>query len=189
MLHRDDPEDMLITMMSIPSSAYLILSGKVVWQAIIQGLLDHIKAGQPRPGSFGQLLLAARDPATGRALSDAQLFPEIAALFFAGIDTTGHTGTFILCARASRCGKVHKIYTQLSAFQKLVQGEDKIPRCTHVDVTACLRACLFLGLHKNKKNVREIFTNVDLLPKPCLLPFHTWISVCALSAAPSIDKG
>lgn len=105
MLHRDDPEDMLITMMSIPSSAYLILSGKVVWQAIIQGLLDHIKAGQPRPGSFGQLLLAARDPATGRALSDVQLFPEIAALFFAGIDTTGHTGTFILCARASRCGK------------------------------------------------------------------------------------
>ena len=52
----------------------------------------HIKATQPKSGSFAALLLGAKDPATGRALSDAQMFPEIAALFFAGIDTTGHTG-------------------------------------------------------------------------------------------------
>ena len=32
----------------------------------------------------------------GQPLSDKQMLPEIAALFFAGIDTTGHTGTWSL---------------------------------------------------------------------------------------------
>ncbi len=35
--------------------------------------------------------------AAGRPLKDMEMFPEIAALFFAGIDTTGHTGTWLLC--------------------------------------------------------------------------------------------
>jgi cytochrome P450 len=59
-------------------------------------LLQHIKQGRPKKGSFADLLLKAKDSKTGRPLSDAQMFPEIAALFFAGIDTTGHTGTFVL---------------------------------------------------------------------------------------------
>ena len=67
-------------------------------QTIVQQLLDHIKANQLQPGSFADLLLRAKDPKTGRPLSEEQMFPEIAALFFAGIDTTGHTGTFVLCA-------------------------------------------------------------------------------------------
>ena len=50
----------------------------------------------PQRGSFADLLLKAKDPKTGKQLSDNQMFPEIAALFFAGIDTTGHTGTFFL---------------------------------------------------------------------------------------------
>ena len=53
----------------------------------------------PARGSFADLLLRARDPRTGGLLSGRQMFPEIAALFFAGIDTTGHTGTFVMCAR------------------------------------------------------------------------------------------
>ena len=67
-------------------------------QSIVSGLLEHIKKGTPQRGSFADLLLKAKDPKTGKSLSDSQMFPEIAALFFAGIDTTGHTGTFILCA-------------------------------------------------------------------------------------------
>ncbi len=67
-----------------------------VGQTIIWQLLDHIKAGQPKPGSFADLLLKAKDPKTGKRLSDEKMFPEMAALFFAGIDTTGHTGTFVL---------------------------------------------------------------------------------------------
>ena len=65
-------------------------------QAIVRGLLAHMKVGQPKPGSFADLLLKAKDPKTGKRLCDDQMFPEIAALFFAGIDTTGHTGTFLL---------------------------------------------------------------------------------------------
>ncbi len=62
------------------------------------GLLDHIKGAKPQKGSFADLLLRARDAKTGAPLTDAQMMPEIAALFFAGIDTTGHTGCFVLCA-------------------------------------------------------------------------------------------
>ena len=65
-------------------------------QSIVWKLLDHIKANPPQKGSFADLLLKAKDPKTGKGLSDELMFPEIAALFFAGIDTTGHTGTFIL---------------------------------------------------------------------------------------------
>ena len=65
-------------------------------QGIVWGLLDHIKAHKPAPGSFADLLLKARDPKSGRPLSDAEMMPEVAALFFAGIDTTGHTGCFVL---------------------------------------------------------------------------------------------
>ena len=73
-------------------------------QSIVWGLLDHIKRGQPKRGSFADLLLRAKDPKTGRPLTDEQMFPEMAALFFAGIDTTGHTGTFVLCATCSCLG-------------------------------------------------------------------------------------
>jgi cytochrome P450 len=66
------------------------------WQSIIWRLLEHIKDSKPESGSFADLLLKAKDPKTGQLLSDDQMFPEIAALFFAGIDTTGHTGTFVL---------------------------------------------------------------------------------------------
>ena len=65
-------------------------------QTIVWNLLAHIKAVKPSKGSFADLLLRAKDPKTGKQLSDNQMFPEIAALFFAGIDTTGHTGTFFL---------------------------------------------------------------------------------------------
>ena len=65
-------------------------------QTIVWNLLAHIKAVTPHRGSFADLLLRAKDPKTGKQLSDNQMFPEIAALFFAGIDTTGHTGTFFL---------------------------------------------------------------------------------------------
>ena len=55
-----------------------------------------MKGSPPQGGSFADLLLRTKDPKTGRLLKDVQLCPEIAALFFAGIDTTGHTGTFCL---------------------------------------------------------------------------------------------
>ena len=55
-----------------------------------------MKATQLEPGTFADLLMKTKDPQTKRLLSHKQLLPEIAALFFAGIDTTGHTGSFCL---------------------------------------------------------------------------------------------
>ncbi len=60
-------------------------------QGLVRVLLKHVHLGTPAEGTFAHLLLRVRDPATGRPLSDKQMLPEIAALFFAGIDTTGAT--------------------------------------------------------------------------------------------------
>jgi cytochrome P450 len=65
-------------------------------QAQVRKILAHMRAAKPPCGSFADLLLKTKDPKTGRLLSDAQLCPEIAGLLFAGVDTTGHTGSFCL---------------------------------------------------------------------------------------------
>ena len=65
-------------------------------QGLVRRILDHMKRTTPQQGSFADLLLKTADPRTRRPLDDLQLRPEIAALFFAGVDTTGHTGTFCL---------------------------------------------------------------------------------------------
>ncbi len=41
-------------------------------------------------------LLRLKDPYTGLPFSDDRLLPEIATFFFAGSDTTGHTGAWAL---------------------------------------------------------------------------------------------
>ena len=67
------------------------------WRSIVKdNLLQHIKDVVPVKGSFADLLLKVKDPRTGAGLTDDKLLPEIAALFFAGTDTTGHTGTWAL---------------------------------------------------------------------------------------------
>ena len=55
-----------------------------------------MKATTPQRGSFADLLLRTQDPKRRQPLDELQLRPEIAALFFAGVDTTGHTGAFCL---------------------------------------------------------------------------------------------
>ena len=65
-------------------------------QALCRRILQHMRATKPHSGSFADLLLKTKDPKTGQPMSDAKLLPEIAALLFAGVDTTGHTGTFCL---------------------------------------------------------------------------------------------
>ena len=65
-------------------------------QGLVRRILDHMKGATPQRGSFADLLLRTTDPATRQPLDDLRLRPEIAALFFAGVDTTGHTGAFCL---------------------------------------------------------------------------------------------
>jgi cytochrome P450 len=67
-------------------------------QGVVREMLNHVKniKGGVKKGSFANLLLKCKDYKTGAGLTDNQMVPEIAALFFAGIDTTGHTGTWAL---------------------------------------------------------------------------------------------
>jgi hypothetical protein len=58
-------------------------------QCVVRSLLKHMQLGTPAKGTFAHMLLRVKDPATGQPLSDKQMLPEIAALYFAGIDTTG----------------------------------------------------------------------------------------------------
>lgn len=58
-------------------------------QCVVRSLLKHMQLGTPAKGTFAHMLLRVKDPATGQPLSDAKMLPEIAALYFAGIDTTG----------------------------------------------------------------------------------------------------
>lgn len=59
-------------------------------------LLKHMKNGHTRKGSIADLLLQAQSAYADKSLTDRQMFPEIAALFFAGSDTTAHAAAFIL---------------------------------------------------------------------------------------------
>jgi len=61
-------------------------------QAIIKALLEHMRGVRPpgrgpppAAGSFADLLQRARDPRTGAPLTSRQIFPEAAALLFAGM--------------------------------------------------------------------------------------------------------
>ena len=58
-------------------------------QCVVRSLLKHMQLGTPAKGTFAHMLLRVKDPATGQPLTDAKMLPEIAALYFAGIDTTG----------------------------------------------------------------------------------------------------
>ena len=67
---------------------------------MIGSLVQHMRAGSPKEGSFSALLQAVEDPTSGKPLDDAALLPEVAALFFAGVDTTYNTICYALCALA-----------------------------------------------------------------------------------------
>ena len=98
------------------------------WQGVVGGLLKHIKAVHSAPGSFCNLLLKVKDPRTGAGLTDGQMTPEIAALFFAGIDTTGHTGTWALYLLSQHPDVEAKVLAELEAAELLVTPDRPDPR-------------------------------------------------------------
>ena len=99
------------------------------WKNIVrENLLEHIKSVAPVKGSFADLLLKVRDPATGSGLSDAQLLPEITALFFAGTDTTGHTGTWTLYLLSQHPEAERKALDELRAAGLAPTPENPTPR-------------------------------------------------------------
>jgi cytochrome P450 len=98
------------------------------WRGVVSKMLAHVKASQTAPGSFCTLLQKVRDPRTGAPLTDAQMTPEIAALFFAGIDTTGHTGTWALYLLSQHPDVEAKIVAELDAAELLVTPARPTPR-------------------------------------------------------------
>ncbi|KAK9832543.1 hypothetical protein WJX81_007874 [Elliptochloris bilobata] len=89
------------------------------WKEVVRKLLGHIQRIDPGDNTFANLLMATRDPKTGKQLSDAQMLPEIAALFFAGIDTTGHTGTWALFLLAQHPEVEARLAAELDAAKLL----------------------------------------------------------------------
>ncbi len=89
----------LVAQIHIPRM-FVFMTPDACMQELVMGLLEHVKSREATPGSFADLLRQVRDPKTGAPLTAAQMLPEVAALFFAGIDTTGHTGAWTLCASA-----------------------------------------------------------------------------------------
>ena len=65
-------------------------------QGITQKTLEHMRSRQTREGDIADLLMRIKSGDSGSPLPDYLLFPEVAALFFTGSDTTAHAATFIL---------------------------------------------------------------------------------------------
>ncbi|KAK9801866.1 hypothetical protein WJX73_003752 [Symbiochloris irregularis] len=96
--------------------------------SIVAGLLAHMRSTDPLPGSFAQLLLATQDPSTKQPLADHLMIPEIASLFFAGIDTTGHTGTWVLYLLSQHPEVEEKLLRELDALELLATPSRPHPR-------------------------------------------------------------
>ena len=99
------------------------------WKAIVKdNLLQHIKDVVPVKGSFADLLLKVKDPRTGAALEDGKLLPEIAALFFAGTDTTGHTGTWALYLLSQHRDVEARVLAELQEVGVMASATNPTPR-------------------------------------------------------------
>lgn len=64
----------------------------------MRDLVKHMRTTEAQPGSISEALQAVGDPRKGQPLDDKAISTEVAALFFAGVDTTAHTTTWILYA-------------------------------------------------------------------------------------------
>ncbi len=66
---------------------------------VIRSLMQSMWQRMPVPDDDMTItghLLRIRDPETKQPLSAAQLMPEVATMFFAGFETTGHTAAWTL---------------------------------------------------------------------------------------------
>ena len=71
------------------------------WYSLLESVLADVRARGPPAESDVSLmahLLRIVDPATGLPLTDAQLLPELGIVFVAGMETSGKTMGWTLCA-------------------------------------------------------------------------------------------
>ena len=71
------------------------------WYALLERVLEDVRTRGPPDAADMSLmahLLRIVDPATGAPLTDAQLLPEVGIVFVAGMETSGKTMGWTLCA-------------------------------------------------------------------------------------------
>jgi len=135
-------------------------------------------------GTFASLLLKVRDPLTGRPLTENQMIPEMAALFFAGSDTTAHTAAFCLYEISQHPEVERKILEELTTLG-LQAGGDASKVLTYADlgqlayldatIKETLRLYPPVGAGQVRLVNKQLKLSKDLLvPSGCLLwiPHH-----------------
>ncbi|KAK9914782.1 hypothetical protein WJX75_000489 [Coccomyxa subellipsoidea] len=102
------------------------------YHALMRDLLADVKkralAGELLDSSVAAHLLRLRDPKTGKQLPDELLLPEIATFFFAGEDTTSHTGAFTLYCVSQNPEVDAKIVEELARHGLLATADAPRPR-------------------------------------------------------------
>ncbi|EIE19314.1 cytochrome P450 [Coccomyxa subellipsoidea C-169] len=102
------------------------------YHALMRNLLADVKAraaaGELLDSSVAGHLLRLRDPKTGKQLPDELLLPEIATFFFAGEDTTSHTGAFTLYCVSQHPEVEAKIVEELGNQGLLATADAPQPR-------------------------------------------------------------
>ena len=93
-------------------------------QCVVRSLLKHMQLGTPAKGTFAHMLLRVKDPATGQPLTDAKMLPEIAALYFAGIDTTGARTHGAGCCQITPLLKGRCVLCGIGGMEWLVFADD-----------------------------------------------------------------
>ena len=101
------------------------------WYALLERVLEDVRTRGPPDGADMSLmahLLRIVDPATGAPLTDAQLLPEVGIVFVAGMETSGKTMGWTLCApcAVTQPGRVNRISHQCG-------------------VGACLKRCMIVA--------------------------------------------
>ncbi|CAL8468296.1 g7836 [Coccomyxa elongata] len=102
------------------------------YHSLMRKLLADVKAraakGELLESSVAAHLLRIRDPKTGVPLPDELLLPEIATFFFAGEDTTSHTGAWTLFCVSQHPEIEAKIVEELARLGLLATLDKPQPR-------------------------------------------------------------
>ncbi|BDA43874.1 Cytochrome P450 3A11 [Coccomyxa sp. Obi] len=95
---------------------------------VIARLLADIRQKRPAESTFAAHLLDIVDPRTGATLTDEFLQPEIALLFLAGFETTGHTASWTIYAISQNPDVEAKVVDELASLGLLATPAQPQPR-------------------------------------------------------------
>ena len=91
-------------------------------------ILDACRSDPSREAPLVQALIAARDPETGRTLTDEEIADELIVFMFAGYDTTATTLAYALWALGRHPEVQHRLVAEVDAIPAGRLTPDDIPR-------------------------------------------------------------